>query len=786
MKKRMTARMSAVMAAAVVCMSGVSCGNKEGTKSEVTADQIISNSYKATDFDVEFDKDADLDSAYTLGGDRVLLSASCYSEDKYERKYYITDSSFSEMKQVDINCPESTEDKEYNICVAPGTDGKFYVAIVLTDHEGKTMDDFEQKDGSFDYEAYMMAAKVSITIYTYDSEGKQVSEKEVTGLYEDGEEANQLYSMYYAGDKFILCLGGMDGQRYAIVNSEGEYQGELDISDETWIQSINMTSDGRLCCSYWDEGMKLSFIDPDTLELGEMLDLKESDFGELMMGGGDYLLYANSHLGLVGIKEDGTAEEVVNWLDSDIDPDKVRCVIPVDGGEFVIFCQDWESGESTFSRLSKRDSSEMKEQKVITVAVQWADNSITAKVNDFNKSNTDYRIKLVDYSKYEDYDYENEKINNSADKQLKLDIVSGNAPDMIVGSNNLSAIPQLASKGVYTDLYKFLDEDKELSRDDIMPNILEAGEYDGKLLSLSASFTVNTFAVKSKLWDKDSWTVDELIDTYKSMPEGTSFTGWDTKQSVLGVFMGSITDYMDVKNAECHFDSPEFIKILEFCNTFPDETEEDDSAIAYDAEVPSDDYEYSYRKDKTMLYEFMWSDLREYQSVEQGTFGEPVNLIGCPASDGNGAYIEPYTTFAILESSPSKQACWDFLKMFFTEEYQESYRVWGFPSYIPSFEKKADMAMQKNFYMDENNKKIEYDDTYWLGDKEYTIELMKKEKRDELVEYIKGISKVPYYSDEPMNILMEEVEAYFKGEKSAQETASMLQDRISVLLSEQQ
>ena len=111
----------------------------------------------------------------------------------------------------------------------------------------------------------------------------------------------------------------------------------------------------------------------------------------------------------------------------------------------------------------------------------------------------------------------------------------------------------------------------------------------------------------------------------------------------------------------------------------------------------------------------------------------------------------------------------------------------GFPSLTSEFEKKADEAMEKPYYFDpDTNQKEYYDDTYFINDKEITIDPLTQEERDFLVNYIKGVTKLSgSYTNDFYDIINDESTAYFKGEKTAQEAADIIQNRISILVSEQ-
>ena len=139
-----------------------------------------------------------------------------------------------------------------------------------------------------------------------------------------------------------------------------------------------------------------------------------------------------------------------------------------------------------------------------------------------------------------------------------------------------------------------------------------------------------------------------------------------------------------------------------------------------------------------------------------------------------------------MANSSNPEACWNFISSFFTEEYQTSDNFYQIPALKTAFGKKLDDAMKKPYYTDQDGKKVEYEDTYYLGEKEMKIPPLTQAQRDYLEEYILGIKAGSYYYDEEVyNIINEEVQTFFKGEKTAQETASVIQNRVSILVSEQ-
>lgn len=94
--------------------------------------------------------------------------------------------------------------------------------------------------------------------------------------------------------------------------------------------------------------------------------------------------------------------------------------------------------------------------------------------------------------------------------KLNTDIVSGNVPDILVLNSQLP-VNSYVAKGLFEDLYPFIDKDPDLERADYLPNILEAFSVDGKLYQLVPSFGIQTAVAKtSDVGPEPGWTLQDL------------------------------------------------------------------------------------------------------------------------------------------------------------------------------------------------------------------------------------------------------------------------------------
>lgn len=800
MNKSTLKRAAAMIAAVMICMSAaVSCGGKEKTKTPQTADQLLTNSYKSVELTAPEGVNGIQGITYLKDSEKVLLN--CY-DSEYETVLYTTDLEFTDYTKLETELTLD-ENAQNNISFAPADDGSLFAVVTKVTHGDIPEPDWNDPDfdyENFDYEAYEAAAEYSYSISKLDADGKLISENPIEGIdeYSSSEYGVYLNNVFYCGDDKLLVGINGDEPAYVIMGADGKIEDELDLAKSNWINNIGKDRDGNIICTYYGEnGEIISDIDMEKKTFGD-LEISTNGMsgysnGSLISGTGDYRLYIPMSTGLYGLKSDDTLEEIVNWIDSDINGDYINAILGLDNGDFVVFENNWETNEVKLSRLTKRDVSELADTKVMTIGMLWSDSEITSKITEFNKTSDEYRIKIKDYSEFDVYNEEEEKYDSTAIGQLKNDIVSGNAPDMICVYQR-SAIDSLASKGVFTDLYQLMENDSDLKKDDIMPNILASCESDGKLYSIAPSFALSTYAAKTKFVpaDKQNWTMDDLIETYNDLPEGMSlFNSSTSKMEVYSQLWYSImSDFIDYDNKTCSFDSPEYINFLEFCNNFSDESSQPDYESMTDEDWQQywEDQEAMFLNDKALLDNFYMSNLRDYARTKQADFGgEDITLVGAPSSDGQGAKLQFNYCFAILSDSGCKDAAWSFIKEFFKEEAQEKTNQYGnMPAMVSAFEKMADESMNKPYYIDENGEKVEYEDTYYINDHEITIDPLTQEERDFLVDYIKGVTSVSGdYDTDIYEICDEEVQAYFGGEKSAEDAAKMIQNRVSILISEQ-
>ncbi|MBQ8011303.1 MAG: extracellular solute-binding protein [Oscillospiraceae bacterium] len=440
--------------------------------------------------------------------------------------------------------------------------------------------------------------------------------------------------------------------------------------------------------------------------------------------------------------------------------------------------------ESTAPTVSQQDSTSEetkshtpKEDVIITIATKGELNAQLSKaVKTFNGLGKGYKIELKDYSQYYDPSFEDTNFRMGLDAvhvKMQLDIMRGTDIDIVYEGAFLDSgkFDIICHKGGFANLYSFMENDETFSKDSLNSHVLELHEIDGNLYSLPVVFQVETLKGDARyVGTKENWTLDELIEKWEQVPENVTFNGSMDKWYVYDDFMrGNVGQFIDYENATVSFDSPDFLRILKFSNSFP----ESDMYFS-DAYAGMDRF----------VERCTISGFQKFHNQLWSMDGKDYTLVGYPSYDGNGAFINTSGfRYAICYKSPpeEQQGAWEFLKYLASESYQYDYmkangEEVGFPINNAVFERLAEEALKnegKPNIVSMNGTEI---DLGYFSHAEY----------DRLMEYIANTGRITSNIDEPLwTIINEEMSTLFSGKKSEEEVAEAIQGRASIMVSEQ-
>lgn len=569
------------------------------------------------------------------------------------------------------------------------------------------------------------------------------------------------------------------------INSDGTFAGEKSLPNGADViaksNDIVVKEDGSFIIIYYNDDwskMYMTDYDINTDTVGQESELPESlmwnGYNTLTAGVATDIVYTNSN-GVYGFNVgEEQPVQIMSYINSDLNTNNISNIILLDETHFIAFYYDRTDGVSKGAFFTKKNPEDIPDKQVLILAGSYVPYEMKVRIINYNKSSDQYRIVVKEYESYntrDDY--------TASYTQLNNDIISGNMPDILIADTMLP-IENYISKGLIADVGKLIEQDEELSQVEFMQNVFDAYSVDGKLYYIIPSFNVQTLVAKTAMvGNRESWTMQEFQEFVNGLPEGTEAIGELTRSWFMSMVMQYCgSEFVDVSDGKCNFNSPEFISILEYAKTLPEELADD-----YYNEDYWMNYDSQYRENRSVLMQCYISTLRDMNMTMNGYFGEDVNFVGFPTATGNGTVVSGDSTYVLSSKSKNLEGAWDFIRYYLTEEYQETLE-WCFPVMKSVFDEKAKEALERPYWIDENGNKVEYDNYFNINGESVMLEPLNQEQVDQLIDVVTSANRRNYYNTDIENIISEEAAAFFEGQKSAQEVAQIIQSRAQVYVDE--
>ena len=620
----------------------------------------------------------------------------------------------------------------------------------------------------------------------WQADGKLLWQSEVCT---DSREDLSVWSIFPATDGSLeLIVTGEKAYRLHVGEDGSLSESDrINLSEETFKVLGNCRrrirkADGSclLLCREREGGLNLVKYDVESDTLGEASRLPDGIMESLAStvfaaGAGSDLIYAGRDGVFVWNMGDEKASLKMNYINSDRNISAVHFLLELDDTHFLMFYNEDYTRELKAGIFEYVRPEDIPDKAVVILAGLTVNADIKKRVIHYNRENSQYRVVVKEYESSE---------------KLNLDIVSGHMPDILMaeGLPNGDALPleSYIKKGLIADVGALIEKDEELSGQEFMGNVFDAYSVDGKLMYVVPSFTISTMAVRTSLvGDGNGWSMEKMAEVLEGMgPNAQLLNGLNRDTFLEKVMRYRGNDFIDRETGKCAFDSQEFIDIMEFAYALPEERR-----FAGETEEA---YQLQYLRNRTLLLELPVStfspdvDERLFFRLN-GYLGGDYVFAGFPAAstesagDGKGAIISGENLMALSARSENEAGAWDFARYYLTEEYQKSLEI-GLPVRKALFEEWAREETRRSYYMDENGERVEYDLTIYRNGEEIVVPPLDQEQLEELIAYVESVTEIPFEDNSVMNIINEEIGAYFAGQKTAEVTAKLIQNRVQLYL----
>ena len=412
--------------------------------------------------------------------------------------------------------------------------------------------------------------------------------------------------------------------------------------------------------------------------------------------------------------------------------------------------------EVYFAQISEKNRSELAEKQTVTLGVMGGMDVVRSELEEmasaFNRESGQYEIVV-------------EACGSFLEFQEKL--IKGEGPDLIELSS--TDITVLADKGVLEDLSPYFAESLVVKEEDLLPAIQRAGTVRGSMCCVLPDFQVGLFLVKEDDIAGSDWNADRFLALGESHPGAallycTNYA-MDYYSSVLSTTLNAdMETYVDWEKRECSFDDGRFASLVERVMKldvppFEPLTLEQLMNSSQDIVSMRND---QYYKGELLTSQASVSGLDGYQITVRGV-GKDSRWLGYPNEKGVPYYeMVSNTPLGINHASEKKDGAWAFLEFLLSANYQN--RKIGLPVRKDSFEKYLERTEMFNGIVkidlsEEEREAIRpiVDNAYWMrANTSYVIS----------------------------PIIYEETQAVFAGDKSPEEAARIIQNRVWLYLNE--
>ena len=719
-----------------------------------------------------------------------------------------------------------------------GIDGSLWLEESTYSYVFDLPEDFdEETDSKYNYTTDTVRKEYQVQL---DSTGTEITRIDtsdlqekagVEGRYQNGLLVDKDGDIFITDSQKIVVLDSSMNVRFTVEDSNMRGGSLVELSDGSIGATVYVTDAANQSTT-----AQLRTIDKTAKGWAEKsYDLPFNASYNLYSGGGDYLFYDMNGDALYGYRaeaEEGKPNEqrLLSWLESDINADNISFFSFLSDGRVVVMTESWYGGNDdiTLAILTETDRSELPEKTTLTYATMGIGSDERSRILEFNRNSSTHRIQITDYSEYSTEDDYTAGIT-----KLNTEILAGKVPDII--SVNSLPIRQYGAKGILEDLWPYIENDTEIGgREGIMERVFQAAEQDGKLYQVFDTFAISTvIGSRKQLGDRTTWTMAELKEALASMPEGCAIFGeWDTKEIMLNTLLRmNLDSYVNWQTGECGFDSDSFKSVLEFCNSFPmeytpvdGEYDDENSRISEGRQMLSRETLSGFENIQLNQAIFGGAEALNTFYLDYSSYpptvsdvpvktdwgysdaqnrvkpGQYLTYIGYPREDGRcGSAFEINSGLAMSSSCKDKEGAWQFMRELLlpwepaSEDERWGWNHWGFAANKEQFEKNAAEAMKVEYMtdgegnpiLDLNGDPIQESSTgYGMGDLMVNIQATSQEEYDQVMDLYNAIDTLASSDNSIYDIVKEVAGSYFAGDRSLDDAAALIQNKVTIYVNE--
>ena len=634
----------------------------------------------------------------------------------------------------------------------------------------------------------MVSASITLIYAVYDANGNELFSQEIEGIVPEGGGWFHVDQVLFAGDHIVILAQNMGagGAEIYLLDENRTLVGRL---DAVFPQSLAQMEDGRILVLDMDSVREVNL---ETRAWGDSfpisLPMAEGLFSAA--GGDNFDLIIDDGIHLIGYNlTTGEQTLLLNWIASGVVTEWGYHVSLFEDGRLAVLA----GGELIV--LNRIPRSELPVREVLTLGGFDISADVRNQVVAFNRSSQTHQIQVTDYRMYSTNDDPMAGIT-----RFHAELAAGGGPDIVVGASHI--LGALADSGLLTDLYPFLDADPELQRSDFFQNILRAMEApDGTLPLITNRFSVQTMiGMAENVAHIESWTLAAMLELIEQTTDENIqdvLGEWLTGESFLSTILMFGEDFINWSEGQVNLENEEFINLLEIVRRLPENVDfGGDAGGGMIVTGGLTVYERMQRGEQLLAM----THINNPMNIQMYTAAVgDVTALGVPTPDGGAHLVDINDGFGINRTSSHQGEAWDFIRLFLLPEAPtdgSQFHVGGgrvqfggtagLPLRIDQYEEAVAAAMERQLFTDEYGVEREQQRGMvgFSSGLMLPIYAMTAEEASTLRTIVESANLMSRFDETVTEMVTEELLPFLAGDRSAADTARILQNRLQTYLSE--
>lgn len=559
-------------------------------------------------------------------------------------------------------------------------------------------------------------------------------------LKEEGTNINSIRMFPLSGTKALFITNTSKGNKYFEYDLTANNVTPVDTKECDWIDldqsfSALVSTDGKLYCKTDDKILK---VDTSSKTVEEAFNYNWTGINSVKLKRFELVDFSSDTLLFLG--------QTVQWGALTASPKSFQII-----------------------ELTKADSNPNSGKTILELYAPYVSEEIGAAIEKYNEENKKFFIEISERYKEKDYGSISGDWRNYSSSELKLnslsaeaalsndlcmDIISGKGPDILIGMSRYS---RLNNSEYLVDLSPYV---KKLDQSSYFTNIIGGSKTNGKLCQLPISIYIKGICTDQKFAGASG--TGFTFEEYKNFVKGT-LNGKDLITSGQALYFAELFNSMDdqfIRDGKVSFTGPEFAELAEYVR---DNVPENGTSI--DALYENGIYQYA-------NYNEIQSYLDFYEISKQMRGLSNPTILGTPSLDGRGPLFTSSCSVAISAQAVNVDACGEFVKILLSDEIQTGIAMSG-----------MGFVLNRNAFKTAGEGAITFcnnlDDDFGGSKVKLTTSDI-----DNLESIILSCSNLSNEDPDISIILIEEMPAYFLGQKDLDEVIKIAQDRAQKVLDE--